>query len=240
MQARSGAHWFVRERCALGHTARIIGPESVQPFRSSGKNDVRDAATGRVQMRAVGRLLQFDSQRCPTWLSWRVSISRSSDCAGEADPGAAAAGAPPDPQRAAAVRAAALQPAVALVRRPGQRQPARDHSTYSRNRGRLPDYAVAAGFFAEVLRLDDRQSLPSQEHVPVDGTLVQGRRAGRASAPWTGERPATGWPRHDEPPRHGRRGPTGRRANPRQRTAATAAACARWRGLSRPRRCGTD
>lgn len=65
-------------------------------------------------------------------------------------------------------------------------------------------------------------------------------RAGRASAPKTGGRPATGWPRHDEPPRHGRRGPTARRANPRQRTAATAAACARWRGLSRPRRCGTD
>lgn len=33
--------------------------------------------------------------------------------------------------------------------------------------------------------------------------------------------------RRDEPPRHGRRGLTARRANPRQRTAATAAACGR-------------
>lgn len=44
MEACSSAHWFARELAALGHTARIIAPEFVRPFRVSGKNDANDAA----------------------------------------------------------------------------------------------------------------------------------------------------------------------------------------------------
>lgn len=44
MEACTSAHWFARELAALGHTARIIAPEFVRPFRLSGKNDANDAA----------------------------------------------------------------------------------------------------------------------------------------------------------------------------------------------------
>lgn len=44
MEACASAHWFARELTALGHTARIIAPEFVRPFRLSGKNDAHDAA----------------------------------------------------------------------------------------------------------------------------------------------------------------------------------------------------
>ncbi len=44
MEACSSAHWFARELAALGHSARIIAPEFVRPFRLSGKNDTNDAA----------------------------------------------------------------------------------------------------------------------------------------------------------------------------------------------------
>jgi len=43
MEACSSAHWFARELTTLGHTARIIAPEFVRPFRLSGKNDTNDA-----------------------------------------------------------------------------------------------------------------------------------------------------------------------------------------------------
>jgi transposase len=43
MEACASAHWFARELAALGHTARIIAPEFVRPFRLSGKNDANDA-----------------------------------------------------------------------------------------------------------------------------------------------------------------------------------------------------
>jgi transposase len=43
MEACSGAHWFARELTELGHSARIIAPEFVRPFRLSGKNDSNDA-----------------------------------------------------------------------------------------------------------------------------------------------------------------------------------------------------
>jgi transposase len=43
MEACASAHWFARELVALGHTARIIAPEFVRPFRLSGKNDANDA-----------------------------------------------------------------------------------------------------------------------------------------------------------------------------------------------------
>lgn len=44
MEACASAHWFARELTALGHTARIMAPEFVRPFRLSGKNDANDAA----------------------------------------------------------------------------------------------------------------------------------------------------------------------------------------------------
>lgn len=44
MEACASAHWFARELAALGHSARIIAPEFVKPFRLSGKNDANDAA----------------------------------------------------------------------------------------------------------------------------------------------------------------------------------------------------
>ncbi|GIK86948.1 MAG: DDE transposase [Betaproteobacteria bacterium] len=48
-----------------------------------------------------------------------------------------------------------------------------DHSTFSKNRDRLLEHQVVEGFFAEVLRLADRQGLLSKEHFSVDGTLIQ-------------------------------------------------------------------
>jgi len=44
MEACASAHGFARELTALGHTACIIAPEFVRPFRLSGKNDTNDAA----------------------------------------------------------------------------------------------------------------------------------------------------------------------------------------------------
>jgi transposase len=51
MEACASAHWFARELTALGHTARIIAPEFVRPFRLSGKNDANDAAAIRAAVR---------------------------------------------------------------------------------------------------------------------------------------------------------------------------------------------
>ena len=51
MEACASAHWFARELTALGHTARIIAPEFVRPFRLSGKNDANDAAAVCVAVR---------------------------------------------------------------------------------------------------------------------------------------------------------------------------------------------
>jgi transposase len=61
MEAGSGAHYWARELCALGHDARIMDPRLVVPYRSqgrTGKNDSNDAAAiceavGRPQMRFV-------------------------------------------------------------------------------------------------------------------------------------------------------------------------------------------
>jgi len=61
MEACSGAHHWARQLVALGHTARIIAPKFVAPYRMSGKqgkNDANDAAAiceaaGRPNMRFV-------------------------------------------------------------------------------------------------------------------------------------------------------------------------------------------
>jgi transposase len=58
MEACSGAHHFARELCRLGHPARIMAPQLVQPYRKSQKNDGNDAeaiceAVARPNMRFV-------------------------------------------------------------------------------------------------------------------------------------------------------------------------------------------
>lgn len=61
MESGSGAHYWARELCALGHDARIIDPRFVIPYRTegrTGKNDANDAAAiceavGRPKMRFV-------------------------------------------------------------------------------------------------------------------------------------------------------------------------------------------
>ena len=80
MEACSSAHWFARELAALGHTARIIAPEFVRPFRLSGKNVTNDAqaicvAVRQPQLRFVAvksaeqqaRLVVHRLRRAPTW-----------------------------------------------------------------------------------------------------------------------------------------------------------------------------
>jgi transposase len=44
MEACSGAHYWARELEKLGHTARIMAPKFVIPYRKGGKNDLNDAA----------------------------------------------------------------------------------------------------------------------------------------------------------------------------------------------------
>jgi transposase len=61
MEACSGAHHWARQLAAFGHTARILAPKFVAPYRMSGKqgkNDANDAAAiceaaGRPAMRFV-------------------------------------------------------------------------------------------------------------------------------------------------------------------------------------------
>lgn len=60
MEACTSAHWFARELAARGHTARIIAPEFVRPFRPSGKNDANDAQAICVPVRQP----QLGSWRC--------------------------------------------------------------------------------------------------------------------------------------------------------------------------------
>lgn len=51
--------------------------------------------------------------------------------------------------------------------------PVWNHSVFSKNRDRLFEHEVVESFFAEVMRLADRQGLLSKEHFSVDGTLIQ-------------------------------------------------------------------
>jgi transposase len=58
MEACGGAHYWARELTKLGHTARLMAAQFVNPYRKSGKNDVNDAeaiceAVGRPNMRFV-------------------------------------------------------------------------------------------------------------------------------------------------------------------------------------------
>ncbi len=44
LEAGGGAHYWARELERLGHTARLISPQYVTPYRRGGKNDGNDAA----------------------------------------------------------------------------------------------------------------------------------------------------------------------------------------------------
>ena len=48
-----------------------------------------------------------------------------------------------------------------------------DHSTFSKNRDRLPANQVIEGFFTEVMQRAGARGLLSKEHFSVDGTLIQ-------------------------------------------------------------------
>jgi len=52
-------------------------------------------------------------------------------------------------------------------------EPSFEHSTFSRNRARLLEYAVADEFFYAVVEQAQALKLLSEEHFTVDGTLVQ-------------------------------------------------------------------
>jgi transposase len=52
-------------------------------------------------------------------------------------------------------------------------EPSFDHSTFSRNRARLLEHAVAGEFFRAVVEQARRLKLLSAEHFTVDGTLVE-------------------------------------------------------------------
>ncbi|MGF6483053.1 transposase [Paraburkholderia sp. JPY419] len=76
-------------------------------------------------------------------------------------------------QRAHADGADALQPAVPLVRRTGDRAPCGTTRCSRRNRDRLLEHEVVEAFFTEVMSLTDQRGLLSGEHFSVDGTLIQ-------------------------------------------------------------------
>lgn len=48
-----------------------------------------------------------------------------------------------------------------------------DHSTFSKNRGRLIEHEIAKGFFAGVINQAKAKQLLSDEHFTVDGTLIE-------------------------------------------------------------------
>lgn len=51
IEAGGGAHYWARELERLGHTARLVSPQYVTPYRRGGKNDGNDAA-------AIGEAVQ--------------------------------------------------------------------------------------------------------------------------------------------------------------------------------------
>jgi transposase len=58
MEACGGSHYWARELIKLGHQVRLIGPQFVEPYLNSGKNDANDTeaiykAASRPTMRFV-------------------------------------------------------------------------------------------------------------------------------------------------------------------------------------------
>ncbi len=71
MEACSSAHHWGRLLAARGHTARLIAPAFVTPFRKSGKNDDNDAeAIAIAASQPTMRFVAVKSVEAQTILSW--------------------------------------------------------------------------------------------------------------------------------------------------------------------------
>jgi transposase len=71
-----------------------------------------------------------------------------------------------------------------------------DHSTFSRNRARLLEHAVAAKFLAEIVAMARGAKLMSDDHFTVDGTLIEAWAGVKSFRP-KGEDPADRKPPDD-------------------------------------------
>jgi transposase len=74
-----------------------------------------------------------------------------------------------------------------------------DHSSFTKNRDRLLNEAVARSFFGKVLDLGEWQGLVSSEHFTVDGTLIEAWASLKSFVPKDGS---------GKPPQDGGRNPT--------------------------------
>jgi len=74
-----------------------------------------------------------------------------------------------------------------------------DHSTFTKNRDRLLNEAVARAFFGRVLGLAERADLVSSEHFTVDGTLIEA---------WASQKSFKARDGSSKPPEDGGRNPT--------------------------------
>ena len=75
---------------------------------------------------------------------------------------------------------------------------ARNYSTFSANRDRLFSEAMTQQFFAQVLSIAEQQNLISDEHLTVDGPMIEARASVKSSVKKDGSSP---------PPEGGRRNP---------------------------------
>ena len=75
-------------------------------------------------------------------------------------------------------------------------EPSFDHSTFSRNRGRLLEHDVAGEFFRTVVAEARELKLTSDEHFTVDGTLIEAWASLKSLRP-KGEKPSARTPPDD-------------------------------------------
>ncbi len=80
-----------------------------------------------------------------------------------------------------------------------------DHSTFSKNRDRLLEHAVAAQFFAAVREEAQRRRLLSSDHFTVDGTLLDAWASMKSVQPRDGSGPPTGGGKNPAVDFHGQR-----------------------------------
>lgn len=83
--------------------------------------------------------------------------------------------------------------------------PAFDASTFSKNRGRLLEHAVAARFMQAVLEEAGRRRLLSEEHFTVDGTLLEAWASLKSVRPKDEQDPPAGGGRNPDRDFHGER-----------------------------------
>src|SRR6267378_3018673 len=75
-------------------------------------------------------------------------------------------------------------------------EPSFDHSTFSRNRARLLEHDVAGEFFRRVVAAARELKLTSDEHITVDGTLIEAWASLKSLRP-NGEKPSDRTPPDD-------------------------------------------